>query len=116
MPAVRTRGERFDSLAVAVLDDIEQRWEDRLPPVDLAVEEIPVLAPDWPGHRVPLGSLVPATATTRARIVLFRRPIEHRAEEPAELAAVILAVLVDQVADLLGVPPAEVHPDYPADD
>jgi hypothetical protein len=116
VPAVRTRGERFDAMAVAVLDDIEQRWEDQLPPVDLAVEEIPVLGRDWPGHRVPLGSLVPATATARARIVLFRRPIEHRAEGPAELAAVILAVLVDQVAELLGVPPADVHPDYPADD
>ena len=116
MPASRTRGERFDALAVAVLDDIEQRWEDRMPPVDLAVEEIPVIPPDWHSPRVPLGSLVPATATSRARIVLFRRPIEHRAEGPAELAAVILAVLVDQVADLIGVPPAEVHPDYPADD
>ena len=87
-----------------------------MPPVDLAVEEIPVIAADWYSPRVPLGSLVPATATSRARIVLFRRPIEHRAEGPAELAAVILAVLVDQVADLLGVPPAEVHPDYPAED
>lgn len=116
VPASRTRSERFDALAVAVLDDIEQRWEDRMPPVDLAVEEIPVIAADWQSPRVPLGSLVPATATSRARIVLFRRPIEHRAEGPAELAAVILAVLVDQVADLLGVPPAEVHPDYPAED
>lgn len=116
VPAHRTRGDRFDSLAVAVLDDIEQRWEGELPPVDLAVEEIPVLPVDWSADRVPLGSLVPATASTRARIVLFRRPIEHRAEGPAELAAVVLAVLVDQVAELLGVPPTEVHPDYPADD
>ena len=28
----------------------------------------------------------------------------------------ILTVLADQVADLLGVPPAELHPDYAADD
>ncbi len=116
VPGHRTRGERFDALAVAVLDDIEQRWESELPPVDLAVEEIPMLPPDWSADRVPLGSLVPATTTARARIVLFRRPIEHRAEGSAELAAVVLAVLVDQVADLLGVPPADVHPDYPADD
>lgn len=116
VPAHRTRGERFDTLAVAVLDDIEQRWEGQLPPVDLAVEEIPVLSPQWSGDRVPLGSLVQATASARACIVLFRRPIEHRAEDPAELAAVVLAVLVDQVAELLGVPPSEVHPDYPAED
>ncbi len=116
VPAHRTRGERFDGLAVAVLDDIEQRWEGRLPPVDLAVEEIPVLPTDWSADRVPLGSLVPATGSARARIVLFRRPIEHRAEGAAELAAVVLAVLVDQVAELLGVPPTDVHPDYPAEE
>lgn len=116
VPAHRTQGERFDLLAVAVLDDIEQRWEGELPPVDLAVEEIPVLPADWSPDRVPLGSLVPPTASARARIVLFRRPIEHRAEGPSELAAVVLAVLVDQVAELLGVPPTEVHPDYPAED
>jgi hypothetical protein len=116
VPAHRSHGERFDSLAVAVLDDIEQRWEGELPPLDLAVEEIPLLPNDWSADRVPLGSLVPATPTARARIVLFRRPIEHRAEGQAELAAVVLAVLVDQVAELLGVPPTEVHPDYPADD
>jgi hypothetical protein len=116
VPAHRTLGERFDLMAVAVLDDIEQRWDGEMPPVDLAVEEIPVLPAVWSADRVPLGSLVPATANSRARIVLFRRPIEHRAEGPAELAAVVLAVLVDQVAELLGVPPSEVHPDYPAED
>ena len=40
----------------------DRRGSD-LPPLDLAVEEIPVLPADWHSPRVPLGSLVPATAT-----------------------------------------------------
>ena len=116
VPAHRSRSDRFDALALAVLDDVESRWVDRLPPLDLAVEEVPALPEDWSSDRVPLGSLTPATPTTRARIVLFRRPIEHRAEDRAELAAVVLSVLVDQVADILGISPGEVHPDYPEPD
>jgi predicted Zn-dependent protease with MMP-like domain len=116
VPRQQPPGARFDALAVAVLDDIEERWHEELPPLDLAVEEVPVLPDDWSTDRVPLGSLVPATATTRARIVLFRRPIEHRADDRGELAAIVLTVLVDQVAELIGVPPSDLHPDYPPDD
>ncbi len=116
VPAHRSRSERFDTLALAVLDDIESRWVDRLPPLDLAVEDVPALPETWSSDRVPLGSLTAATPTARARIVLFRRPIEHRAEDRAELAAIVLAVLVDQVADILGVEPGDVHPDYPEPD
>ena len=71
---------------------------------------------DLDATEIPLTHATGGTSHEPYRIVVFRRPIEHRAEGPAELAAVILAVLVDQVADLLGVPPAEVHPDYPAED
>jgi predicted Zn-dependent protease with MMP-like domain len=61
---------------------------------------------------VPLASLVPATGSTPPRLVLYRRPIEHRAETPADLDALLLTVVVEQVADYLGVPAEDVHPDY----
>jgi hypothetical protein len=46
--------------------------------------------------------------------VLFRRPIEHRAESRIDLEALVLTVVVEQLADYLGVPPEDVHPDYEA--
>ncbi len=36
------------------------------------------------------------------RLVLFRRPIEHRAETRSDLEALVLTVVVEQVAELLG--------------
>ena len=48
------------------------------------------------------------------RLVLFRRPLEHRAETLADLEALVLTVVVEQLAEVLGVPPEDVHPDYEA--
>jgi predicted Zn-dependent protease with MMP-like domain len=112
VPAHRTGRERFDQVAVDVMSDVESRWADELAPVELAVEDIPVLPQTWVAPRVPLASLVPATASTPPRLVLFRRPIEHRADTRADLEALVLTVVVEQLADFLGVPAEDVHPDY----
>ena len=47
---------------------------------------------------------------TRARIVLFRKPIERRAKDTAELADLLHEVLVAQVATYLGVEPSVIDP------
>ena len=46
------------------------------------------------------------------RLVLYRWPIEHRADTRADLEALLLTVVVEQVADYLGLAPEDVHPDY----
>ena len=112
VPAHRTDRERFDQVAVDVMNDVESRWTEELAQVELAVEDIPVLPRTWVAPRVPLASLVPGTQSTPPRLVLFRRPIEHRAENRADLDALVLTVVVEQLADYLGVPAEDVHPDY----
>lgn len=114
VPAQHTAGDRFDNLVLAVMREIGSRHDLGL--TEFAVEEVPLLPDDWSARAVPLASLVAPTPTTPARIVLFRRPIEHRAETPAELMALVLTVVVEQVAELLGIRPDEVHPDYQIDD
>jgi len=114
VPADRTGREQFDQIAVDVMSDVESRWTEELAPVELAVEEIPLLPRTWSAPRVPLASMVPATQVAPPRLVLFRRPIEHRAESRADLEALVLTVVVEQLAVYLGVPAEEVHPDYEA--
>jgi predicted Zn-dependent protease with MMP-like domain len=112
VPAHRTGRERFDQLALDVMSDIESRWTEELAAVELAVEDIPLLPRTWVAPRVPLASMVPATGSTPPRLVLYRRPIEHRSETRVDLEALLLTVVVEQLADFLGVPPEDVHPDY----
>ncbi|WP_435769776.1 metallopeptidase family protein [Nocardioides sp. SYSU DS0651] len=115
-PKPRSRREVFDRIMLDVVTEIEERWADRLGLVEYAVEDTPQLPDDWDSGRVPLSSLVRGSGTTPTRLVVFRRPLEHRAGDGADLAAMVLTVVVEQVAELLGIEPGEVDPRYPSDD
>ena len=115
-PELRTARERFDDLALGIVTDIDARWQDRLGLVEYAVEDAPVIPDDWDSGTVPLSSLVRGTGGSPTRLVLFRRPIEHRCESRTDLEAMVLTVVVEQVAELLGIEAEEVDPRYEAGD
>ncbi|MFQ6265654.1 metallopeptidase family protein [Kutzneria viridogrisea] len=121
LPAARSRAERFDSLVIEALEPIEARWRTELTQLDVAVDDVPEVhvAADqtlsWEDGvvedgNVPLARLVPAGVDrrgvpTRARIVLYRRPLEARAKDGADLADLVHDVLVEQIASYLGLDP-----------
>jgi predicted Zn-dependent protease with MMP-like domain len=109
--ALRSPRQRFDELFLGVVTDIEERWQAHLPLIEYAVEEAPLLPDDW-GDEVPLATLVRAHGDEPARLVVFRRTIEHRAETRSGLDALVLTVVVEQMAELLGLSPSEVDPRY----
>ena len=111
-PMLPTPRERFDDLVLDIVADIEKRWADRLGLVEYAVEDAPQIPDDWSSGTVPLSSLVRGTGGSPTRIVLFRRPIEHRCENRTDLEAMVLTVVVEQVAELLGIDPERVDPRY----
>ena len=108
VPVSQSPRETFDSLVLDVVHELEERWHAELGLVEFAVEEIPMV----PDDTVPLATLVPGTNSTPTRLVLFRRPIELRAETRPDLSAMVLTVLVEQVSELLGRPPDEIDSRY----
>ena len=111
-PASRTERERFDQLVLDVIAPLDQRWQDRLGLVEYAVEDAPILPADWGVATVPLSSLIRGSSAQPSRLVVFRRPIEHRASSRTELGALIHTVIVEQLAELLGIAPQEVDDRY----
>lgn len=107
-----TRRERFDRLVLDIVTQIDDRWQRELGLVEYAVEDTPLLPDDWGEETVPLSSLIRGTGSEPTRLVLFRRPIEHRCESRAELDALVLTLVVEQVAELLGLAPEEIDPRY----
>ena len=107
-------------------EPIERQWQDRVSGLDVAVDEIPRIAPKdpdnvtWPPEviadgPIALARLIPAGVdvrgnSTRARIVLFRKPIERRAKDTIDLSDLLHDVLVAQVATYLGVEPSVIDP------
>jgi hypothetical protein len=111
----RTPREVFDAIALGVVERLDQRWHDQLGLIEFAVEETPLVPDDWATDTVPLASLVPGSNGTPTRLVLFRRPIELRCETRTDLTALVQTVLVEQVSELLGIPPDEIDPGYEVD-
>jgi len=107
-------------------EPIERRWQQRLSGLDVAVDEIPRIAPkdpdsvQWPPEVVADGPIALARLiaagvdirgnATRARIVLFRKPIERRAKDSIDLTDLLHEILVAQVATYLGVEPSVIDP------
>ncbi len=107
-------------------EPIERRWQQRVSTLDVAVDEIPRIAAkdpesvQWPPEVVadgpiPLARLIPAGVDvrgnpTRARILLFRKPIEQRANDSLELGELLHEILVAQVATYLDVEPTVIDP------
>jgi predicted Zn-dependent protease with MMP-like domain len=79
--------------------------------VEFAVEDVPGLD-DWNRDWVPLARAFTATGALPPRIVVYRRPIETRASGDRQLRMLVHEVVVEQVAELLGVDPEEVDPGY----
>lgn len=116
LPGARTRAERFDDEVLDAVERLEKRWRAELAGVEFGVEDIPPSPPaPWEdGRGVPLGRYFPAdpVAGLSHRIVLYRRPVETRAESPHDLTDLVRDVLVEQVAHLLARAPEDVDPGY----
>lgn len=119
LPAHRTRAERFDEAVLDAVERLERRWGKELDGVEFGVEDVPPSDPaPWEHGNVPLGRYFPADgpAGLRHRIVVYRRPVETRAEGPRDLANLVRDVVVEQVAHLLSRAPEDVDPDYSGDE
>ena len=116
VPLAASRAEAFDDLVRDAADRLERRWP-QLADVEFAVQEVPspqdVQGAD--GGSVPLGRLVGADKGRPSRIVVYRRPVEIRAKNRDERALLVHEVVVEQVAELLGLSPENVDPKYGED-
>ena len=114
VPLARTRAEIFDDLVLDTVESLERRYSRELADVEFAVEDVP---PDLNVYdsdvledgEVPLARLLPSGGSaTPARIVLYRRPLELRAQHRDDLADLVHDVIIEQVANLLGLDPDDI--------
>ncbi|MFD1716988.1 metallopeptidase family protein [Georgenia deserti] len=116
LPAWRTRTDRFDDLVLRCVRRLERRFPRELAGVEFAVEEVPPSDPaPWEHRAVALGRYFPgdAAAGLSHRIVVYRRPVVARAVDADETELLVRAVLVEQIAGMLGRAPEDIDPDSP---
>ncbi|MEU9348255.1 metallopeptidase family protein [Streptomyces sp. NPDC048278] len=118
VPLAASRADVFADLVQDSVERLERRWP-QLADIDFLVLEVPRLqdrhGEDWDDEAVPLGGIIPAREGRRARVVVYRRPVEIRTKGRDERAALVHEVVVEQVAELLGLTPETVDPRYGED-
>ncbi|CAM5589072.1 Zinicin-like metallopeptidase OS=Streptomyces microflavus OX=1919 GN=Smic_29300 PE=4 SV=1 [Streptomyces microflavus] len=101
VPLSASRGEVFRDLVQDSVERLERRWP-QLAEVDFVVLDVPGDLEE----SVPLGTAVPAAKGRPAQIVVYRRPVEIRSKNRDERALLVHEVVVEQVAELLGLAPS----------
>src|SRR5690606_7446294 len=95
----------------AAIERVQGHCPDAVAGVAFGFEEVPFLQTAWSGEQVPLAAAVAPTPTTPGRVVLYRRPLEHRAVSRRGLQILVHRTLVEQLAALTGRDVSELDPD-----
>ncbi|MDS1270386.1 metallopeptidase family protein [Lipingzhangella sp. LS1_29] len=112
LPMTRTRAQLFDELVFDAVERLERRWARELASVEFTVENVPQVPPGITGEDgIPFSRLEGTHGGRKARIVIYRRPVEIRTREPEEMAALVYDSVVEEVANLLGLEPETIDPD-----
>ena len=111
VPLSLTRAQQFDELVLTSLSRLERRWSDQLETIEVAVEEVPDPDAAGGGPRVALGRAAEATGARPARIVVYRRAVEARSPQQRARESLVHEVVVEQLAELLGLDAGTVDPD-----
>lgn len=119
VPLSASRAEAFTDLVQDSVERLERRWP-QLTEIDFLVLDVPPTVggggdsadEEWEADVVPLGGTISASEGRPARVVIYRRPVEIRTKGRDERAALVHEVVVEQVAELLGLSPESVDPRY----
>lgn len=95
-------GPTFEADFYDAVERIKAQWHSSLRDVHFTIEEIPSVEMTT----IPLGS------AEVNRVTIYRRPIELRAQSAEETRQLIFDTVVEQIAELLGLDPSDVHDEY----
>lgn len=110
------RSAFFDEAVQDSIDRVHAHCPEVLNGVTVGIEDVPFLQTAWSGEQVPLAAAVAPTPSAFGRVVLYRRPLEHRAASRQGLQILVHRTLVEQLAALTGRSVDEIDPDSMDDD
>jgi predicted Zn-dependent protease with MMP-like domain len=111
LPGARSRSEIFDDLVLDAVEHVERHWKDELDGLEFGVEDVPPPIEDGAATAegglddVPLARIERGDRKQPSRIVIYRRPMELRCRNPLDLADLVHDVVVEQIAEYLGLDP-----------
>jgi hypothetical protein len=106
-----SRAEFFTDAVEDAVERVARQCPDALVGVTFGVEDVPYLATAWSGNQVPLAAAVDGDADHLSQVVVYRRPLEHRAASRRGLRILVYRTVVEQLSALTGRSVSEIDPD-----
>ncbi len=111
LPITRSRAQIFDDLVLDAVERLERVWARELANVEFLVEDVPWVPPGITSDDGIPFSRLESAGDGRARITVYRRPVEIRTKDPEEMALLVYDTVVEEVANLLGLEPETIDPE-----
>ncbi|GAA2098776.1 metallopeptidase family protein [Microlunatus panaciterrae] len=115
-PRPQSKADYFAEAVHGAVDRIAQHCPDALVGVTFGIEDVPHLETAWSGGRVPLAAALEATPDQLSQVVVYRRPLEHRAASRRGLRILVYRTIVEQLSALTGRSVDEIDPEGAGDD
>ena len=102
-----SRVEYFNQCVEQALSTIAEVDPHALDGMVVGVEDVPLLKTAWSGDRVPMSAALEPSRGRPAQIVIYERPLEHRASNRSALRSLVHRTIVEQLSALTGRPVSE---------
>ena len=110
-PRPANRADFFsDAVRVAVVR-IGRQCPDALVGITVGIEEVPHFDMAWSRDQVPLAAALEGSSEHPPQVVVYRRPLEHRAVSRTGLRILVYRTIVEQLSALTGRSVDEIDPD-----
>jgi len=106
-----SKAEYFASCVTESVERVNEHCPQALAQITFGIEDVPNLRTGWAGEQVPLAAAVEATPDAFAQVVVYRRPLEHRARSRTGLRTLVHRTIVEQLAALTGLEIRTIDPE-----
>jgi len=110
-----SRVEYFNQCVKQALATIAEADPHALDGTVVGVEDVPLLKTAWSGDRVPMSAALEPSKGRPAQIVIYERPLEHRASSRSALRSLVHRTIIEQLSALTGRPVSELLGYEPTD-
>ena len=110
-PSPASKADFFSEAVRDAVDRVGLQCPDVLVGITFGIEDVPHFDMAWAGDQVPLAAAVEPTADQPGQVVVYRRPLEHRAMSRRGLRILVYRTIVEQLSALTGRSVQEIDPD-----
>jgi len=106
-----TKADFFTETVQEAVERVAEQCPEALVGVTFGVEDVPYLATAWSGDQVPLAAAIQGDEDHLSQVVVYRRPLEHRAASRRGLRILVYRTIVEQLSALTGRSVSEIDPE-----